>query len=339
MNTTAFTQSGKRAQSVEFVPARNKLEAVARISALTSSGPEYLGPGSKERKTVLVNLATGLEIEIDGGETKQELGSLIARKLGVNWTSQCESVGQTITLYGLNLLLEAASEKLLLDDTFSFEISPTEEMTSISRIVKTETPKEMNGMESIIEMKLQEFTKWAETEWQGFYFEFKVKPQLINALGGGPRVIGRTEFDYALNYPWDMKVHSLETSKGKPSPGGCLLNDGYSMEKAISDKGLGLILLNGIPDYDWEFTKWFKEFRNKDQGEPRRTLKKTFTSIRVDYFFIPNNERFEEALAKKELSIFNQGKQQSGHKRNYKYSLNLKKAENSDLLIGTTEIN
>jgi hypothetical protein len=339
MNTTACIRSGEKMSTMEFVPARNKLEAVARISALTSSGPEFLGPGSKERKTVLLNLAAGLQIQTDGHETKQQLGSLIAKNLGVKWVPECESVGQTITLIGLNLLLEAASEKLSSTTKFNAAVTPLDEMTRISNIVKIETPKHMNGMESIIEMKLQEFSKWAETEWQGFYFEFKVKPQLINALGGGPRVIGRTEFDYALNYPWDMKVHSLETSKGKPSPGGCALNDGFSMETAVSDNGLGLILLNGIPDYDWEFTKWFKDFRKKGQGEPRRTLKKTFTSVRVDYFFIPNRARFDEALAKKELTIFNQGKQQSGQKRNYKYSLNLKKAEKSDLLIGSTEIN
>ena len=324
---------------MSFVPAKNKLEAVARISALTGSGPEFLGPGSKERKSVFVNLAVGLKIPTNGDETKQELGSVIAKALRVDWTPQCESVGQTITLQGLNLLLEAASLRLNSDRPFNTEISPSDEMASISKIVSLSTPKMMNGMDSIIEMKLQEFSKWAETEWQGFYFEFKVKPQLINALGGGPRVIGRTEFDYALNYPWDMKVHSLKTSTGKMSPGGCALNDGYSMESAISDTGLGLILLNGIPDYDWDFTKWFKEFRKKGTGEPRRTLKKSFTSVRVDYFFIPSTQRFEEAIAKKELTVFNQGKQQSGQKRNYKYSLNLKKAELSDLLIGSTEIN
>ena len=39
---------------MEFVPARNKLEAVARISNLTNSGPETLGPGSKEHKSVVL---------------------------------------------------------------------------------------------------------------------------------------------------------------------------------------------------------------------------------------------------------------------------------------------
>lgn len=323
---------------MKFIPAKNKLEAVARISALTSSGPEYLGPGSKERKSVFSNLAAGLNIETEGDETKQELSALIARSLGVRWTSDCESTGQTITLKGLNLLLEAASLKISKVSEFSHSVSPADEMRKISSIVSHQTPKFMDGKESIIEMKVEEYSKWAETEWQGFYFEFKVKPQLIYSLGGGPKVVGRTEFDYSLKYPWDMKVHSTLTSKGRRSPGGCALNDGYSMEVAISETGLGLILLNGIPAYDWEFTKWFKEFRNKGNQEPRRVLKKSFTSSRVDFFFIPNNDRFEEALAKKELAIFNQGKQQSGHKRNYKYLMNLKKAEKSDLLIGSVEI-
>ncbi len=323
---------------MEFIPAKNKLEAVARISALTGSGPEYLGPGSKERKSVFSNLATGLKIATQGNETKQELGALIARSLGVQWTADCESIGQTITLKGLNLLLEAASIKIAKHSEFSSSISPDEEMQRISNIVSLKTPKYMDGKESIIEMKTEEYSKWAETEWQGFYFEFKVKPHLIYSLGGGPQIIGKTEFDYSLNYPWDMKVHSTVTSKGGVSPGACALNDGFSMETAISRTGLGLILLNGIPEYDWEFTKWFKEFRDKGKNEPRRVLKKSFTSRKVDFFFIPNSERFREALEKKEISVFNQGRQQSGHKRNYKYAMNLRKAEKSDLLLGSVEI-
>ena len=47
---------------LDFVPARNKLEVVARISNLTNSGPEYLGPGSKERRSVLFNLARGMSL-------------------------------------------------------------------------------------------------------------------------------------------------------------------------------------------------------------------------------------------------------------------------------------
>jgi hypothetical protein len=162
---------------------------------------------------------------------------------------------------------------------------------------------------------------------------------LINTLGGEPKKIGRTEFDYVLTFPWDMKVHSSLSQDGTKSGGGCQLNDGFSMEKAINEFGLGLMILSGIPSYDLEFTKWFKEFRqSKSKTEPQRLLKKQFQPERVDFYFIPNTERFSEALAKREMTVFKQGPQQSGQIRNYKYSLNMKKAESTDLLLHSAEL-
>ena len=325
---------------MEFVPARNKLEAVARISNLTDSGPEVLGPGSKERKTVLTNLAIGLSLDLKDEETKQETAKRIAAYLRVAWTPDCESIGQTITLKGLNLLLEHSSKHLTSFRDKNTHNSLEEETKSIAEIVEQYTPRKMDGITAIKEMKEAEFSKWSQTEWQGLYFEFKVRPKLISTLGGAPKKIGKTEFDYVLTYPWDMKVHSSISQDGKRSASGCQLNDGYSMEMAISQNGLGLIILSGVPNYDLEFTKWFKVFReSKSTTEPRRLLKKEFTPERVDFFFIPNKDRFDESLAKKELSVFNQGPQQSGHARNYKYSLNLNRASASDLLIHSEDLN
>ncbi len=323
---------------MEFLEAKSKLEAVARISALTSSGPESLGPGSKERKSVLINLARGLNLSHLNVGSKQEIANALARHLNVNWTPACESVGQTITLKGLNLLLEAATHQMRSMNSGVSRNSIQSEVNLISDIVTANTPKRMDGMSAITEMHNAEYAKWRETEWQGFYFEFKVIPALINVLGGGPTKIGNTQFDYALTYPWDMKVHSSLTNQGKKSPGVCPLNDGISMEKAIRDSGLGLIVLNGIPNYDWEFTNWFKELRGNNQSEPRRPLKKNFTPQSIDFFFIPNNERFEEAILRKEFAIFKQGRQASGQSRKYKYSLNLKLAKKSDLLVNTIDI-
>ena len=96
-----------------FLAATNKLEAVVRISNLTNSGPETLGPGSKEHKSVLTNLALGLGIPFSQDFTKQELAAHLAATLGKTWLPEHESVGQTITLKGLNLLLEAATPRLL----------------------------------------------------------------------------------------------------------------------------------------------------------------------------------------------------------------------------------
>jgi hypothetical protein len=120
----------------------------------------------------------------------------------------------------------------------------------------------------------------------------------------------------------------------------CQLNDGYSMELAVAESGLGLIILSGIPDYDMEFTRWFKDFRkSKSKTPPRKPLKKTFQPEKIDYFFIPDPDRFELALERKELSVFKQGVQPNGAPRKYKYSLNLKKAINSDLLMHSTPLN
>jgi hypothetical protein len=202
---------------VEFVPARNKLEAVARISNLTDSGPEVLGPGSKERKTVLTNLAIGLSLDLKDEETKQETAKRIATYLRVSWTPDCESIGQTITLKGLNLLLEHSSKHLTSFRDKNTHNSLEEETKSIAEIVEQYTPRKMDGVTAIKEMKEAEFSQWRATEWQGFYFEFKVRPELINRLGGGPRKIGSTSFDYALARTWDMKVHSTSTRHGKKS--------------------------------------------------------------------------------------------------------------------------
>ena len=97
---------------MQFVPAKNKLEAVARISFLTNSGPEVLGPGSKERKSVFINLARGLKINFSESDTKQEIAKKVVVAFGGVWDASCESVGQTVTLIGLNRILKLAEQKL-----------------------------------------------------------------------------------------------------------------------------------------------------------------------------------------------------------------------------------
>lgn len=321
---------------MEFIPAKNKLEAVARISSLTNSGPETLGPGSKERKSVVLNLARGLDLNIDESYTKQEIAAYIAEKLGFKWKKEFESVGQTITLKGLNTLLEASVEVLTLKNTFKpseIEISLNDELKRISEVVIETTPRHMDGVRAITEMKEAEFSYWRSTEWQGFYFEFKVRPELIMRLGGGPKKIGATSFDYALQRTWDMKVHSTFTRHGKKSNLNCALNDAESMQLAAAEGGFGLMILSGEPIYDWNFTRWHKKFRSNSEEEPKKALKKSFESKRIDFFYIPTLSRLEEALNSGELALFKQGRQPTGEARKFKYSLNLNKSLNSDLHI------
>lgn len=321
---------------MEFIPARNKLEAVARISNLTDSGSETLGPGSKERKSVVLNLARSLELNIDESYTKQEIAAYIAQKLGFKWKKDYESVGQTITLKGLNALLEASTKALAVKKaakSSEIEITLNEELKKISEVIMEKTPRYMDGVSAISEMKSAEYSNWRATEWQGFYFEFKVRPELIMRLGGGPKKIGSTSFDYALQRTWDMKVHSMFTRHGKKSNLNCMLNDAESMRLAAAEGGIGLMILSGEPIYDWEFTRWHKKFRSHSDEEPKKALKKSFKSKRIDFFFIPTISRLEEALKTGELSLFKQGKQPTGEARKVKYSLNLHKSSKSDLHV------
>ena len=93
----------------DFVPSRDKLEAVNRISALANGGPEELGPGSKERKRVLEKVVVFFNLPIDVSVNKVELGRAVVQALGGVWTDACFSTGYTITLHGLDLVLKLAT--------------------------------------------------------------------------------------------------------------------------------------------------------------------------------------------------------------------------------------
>jgi hypothetical protein len=317
-----------------FIPARNKLEAVARISQLTNSGPEELGPGSKERRSVLVNLANGIGVSSDSYESKQALAEAIAIRLGLRWTSNCESVGQTITLTGLNLLLEGG-EKFFAGRHISGDNKATDllsEVGMIRKVLDHATPRYMDGRSSVLEMQGADADNWRQTEWQGWYFEFKALPALINQLGGGPKVIENTKFDYALIRPWDLKVHSSTGLGNKPN-NGCQLNDQESMKEAAKASGLGLIVLSGTPKYDDEsFSEWHKALRGK-VGPVRRRLKNGFTSEKIEFFYISDLDDLERAVGNKVLKDFKQGKQPTGEPRAPKYLLDINKARQDKIKI------
>jgi hypothetical protein len=97
---------------MNFRRSLNKLEAVNRISQLTGSGPEELGPGAKERKRVLVNLAFGLGIRNPNQYSKHDLLKAILAKYGVPFQNSFISRGGTITLDGLNIILEIGEQEL-----------------------------------------------------------------------------------------------------------------------------------------------------------------------------------------------------------------------------------
>lgn len=318
-----------------FSPASNKLEAVNRISNLTGAGPQELGPGSKERKSVLINLAIGLGITFSHEFTKQELAAHLAKRLGRTWLSEYESAGQTITLKGLNLLLEAAIETIeerVDQGPTSVYDAFNDELHAIATVVKQNTPLVMEGRSCVQEMRDLKYANWKQTEWQGFYFEMHAGQALTTQLGGGSLKLFNTSFDYARNFIWDLKAHSSENEAGlKKST--CILNDSRAFEKAVQETGLGFIVLSGKPTYDREFTKWHKEFRGGNEKESVRTLKSQFISESLDIFFVPDSRSLELATSRKELTVQAQGKNSNSKARPPKYHLNLKKALGSDLQV------
>ena len=323
--------------SLEFIQAKNKLEAVARISQLTKSGPELLGPGSKEHKSVFINLANGLNLTISESDTKQVLARKIVTDLGGVWDRSCESVGQTITLVGLNRILKLAESRLSnendkLLNTLN-ELTLKSEVEEIAKIALDVVPITMDGKKCIEQMRDEEDKRWRQVQWQGFYFEMIMQSALTRYLGGGRKKLINTEFDYVYKNIWDMKTHSNLNSKGKISSGLVILNDTRAMDLAIQNGGMGLIMLSGIPTYDLDFTKWHKKYRGNAGGEPRRVLKSKFIAQSLEIYFIPTTSRLEEALQKMEIEIKPQGKNSNGKPRPSKYSLNLNNAYDSDLKL------
>jgi len=320
-----------------FAPADNKLEAVIRISSLTDSGPQELGPGSKERKSVLINLARGLGLEVDERASKPELGEQIARQMGAVWDATCWSTGQTITLVGLNRLLEGAWRRVRNPEGSERPVDFEDEASKICDVVSSVTPSVMEGKTCIQEMRDAGSTNWRQTEWPGWYFEFIARNALIAKLGGGPIRIAKTEFDYSLHRVWDIKVHSSRggessTSKLRRPNDDCILNDKGSMEQAIGERGLGLIVLSGGPSYDLDFQTWHMELRGK-RTEVRRLIKSEFTPERLELFVIPDVDALQRSVKAGCLSEFKQGVQQSGQPRGLKFKANLRLCRENGLQV------
>lgn len=93
---------------MEYSRATTKAVATARMYYLGNRVVEPLGPGSKEKKSALVALGAFVDLDLAGTSGKTECGRLIAEKVGVEWDDSCSSTGDTITLEGLNRLLDGA---------------------------------------------------------------------------------------------------------------------------------------------------------------------------------------------------------------------------------------
>lgn len=91
-----------------FAPATGKSDAVARLAAVTGAVDAGLGPGSKERRAMFLELAVGLGVAVNWAGSKPEICQQLADHFDMPWDDTCWSAGNTITLNGLNRILEGA---------------------------------------------------------------------------------------------------------------------------------------------------------------------------------------------------------------------------------------
>lgn len=311
----------------DFRPARSKLEAVNRISALTGSGPQALGPGSKERKSVLVDMASAWFPELDVESSKHALGAALARRLDVPWPTDCVSTGYTITLDGLNTLL-AGAEAFERGVAVPVESPIEREAAALLGALTSSLPSHWDGYRAIDEMREAEYANWRQSEWPGWYFEFRGLPALIDAFGGGPMRVGRTTFDYSLTIPWDLKCHSRSASRA------VVLNDHLSLVERLAHGAVGFLMLTGDADLDpidGDFTRWMRSASGQSappgghSGKPR-LRKRAFTPASIDAFVLRDLIHYESALLAGQFAVRGQGRQQSGASRPDKLHMDLPRA-------------
>lgn len=331
----------ERRVGATFVRARSKIEAVNRISALTDSGPETLGPGSKERKSVLVNVSSRLGLSIDTSLNKVDLGRSIAEALGLRWGPEHFSTGQTITLEGLNVVLKGAERRLGrvgagAAGTFN---GPVAEAEALLSALADAIREDWDGRTTILSMRDSEFRHWRQTEWFGWYFELIGIPALIDAFGGGRARFNNTEFDYKLNTVWDLKAHDRQGGTSNTA----ILNDYAAVLACLgAGEGLGFLVLSGEADYEGhvEFAEWRRELcgdgrspRPKVERTYSRRLKTAFSPAKLQAFRLRDLDHLDAAVASGQMKVAPQGRQQSRKPRNMKVHMHLPRASSPGGLL------
>lgn len=313
----------------DFQPARSKIEAVTRIAALTNSPKEWLGPGGKEHKSVLTNLADRLFPDVElNRSSKTKLAASVAQKLGVPWTAKCESTGETISLPGLNMILAGAERHLgLLGSEVTDALrTPEDEGDALAAALLAKLPSRWDGRLAVKWLADRGLRGANDNEWQGFYGEERAKIVLASAFtprDEPPTVrYGNTVFDYCLNYVWDIKVHTemqVFPEYVRNGKNDTLLNDERATRACIDEQGLGFLIISGAAEMDetGEFVAWHRAFKEGQRGRPAspsnsgksRTRKAAFDTLHVESFWVPNAEALDAAILGGALKVRPIGRQ------------------------------
>lgn len=120
------------------------------------------------------------------------------------------------------------------------------------------------GQACVRQMYLGNFQMWAQTEWQGWYWEYLARQDtslgnifnLFPVKSKGPS-LGPAGFDVSdkSGHPWDLKTHGSDK-------GTLLLNDEATMRAAIAKHGcIGFLVLCGETSRTAAMTDWHRAFR------------------------------------------------------------------------------
>jgi hypothetical protein len=71
--------------------------------------PEPLGPGSTEKRSAFEALGAAIGLDLTTVRSKHKCAESLARALDAEWDAGCWSAGDTVTLLGMNRLVDAAS--------------------------------------------------------------------------------------------------------------------------------------------------------------------------------------------------------------------------------------
>lgn len=91
-----------------MIDALTKGQAVARMYALGGAKSEPLGPGSKEKKSSFEALARFVFLDVTQTATKSAKVKAIASQIGIEVSPEWFSSGDTVTLLGINRLIQEA---------------------------------------------------------------------------------------------------------------------------------------------------------------------------------------------------------------------------------------
>lgn len=335
-----------------FQPAISKIEAVTRIAALTGAPRETLGPGSKERKSVLTNLADRL---LPGAtldrSSKTRLARSLAKALQVGWSDECSSTGETISLLGLNTILAGAERHLgrLGSSLASSMITDAAaEGDALAAALASEIRRwPWDGRTAVGWLRSNGLRGANDNEWQGFYFEAQAVLTL-EKLFPPPAVLprarfGATTFDYTLYRAWDLKAHTaLQSfpSAGRQSrePSTVVLNDQEAIRASVAEQGLGFLIMSGtaVMDEDGSFVEWHREQKAlagvktvRSNSGRSRMRKAAFVPTLIECFWIPDTSALDAAIDAGAIKHQTQGRQApaggatTGRERRPKYSMNL----------------